>query len=223
MTKTVEKILTHGTQALNNTELVSLLLKSGGKSNSASKDIARKIVSYADVNLGGDLYAAEVRELAEINGVGYASAAAIVSAMELSKRINMQKMYNKRRIRSSEDVAKIFMEELRGEKRECFVAIFLNSKLEMESMETISIGNLDSAPVHPREVFRPAVRRGAAAIIVAHNHPSGDPTPSQQDIEVTERIRLASEVIGIKLLDHTIIGDGRFTSMKAEGYLGGAK
>ena len=99
------------------------------------------------------------------------------------------------------------------------MAINLNSKLRVESKSVVSIGNLDSAPVHPREVFGPAVRRGAAAVIVAHNHPSGDPTPSHQDVDVTMRLLDASKIIGIKLMDHVIVGNGRFTSMKAEGYL----
>ena len=99
------------------------------------------------------------------------------------------------------------------------MVINLNSKLQVESKSIVSIGNLDSAPVHPREVFAPAIRRGAAAVVVAHNHPSGDPTPSAQDIEVTRRLLEASNIIGIKLLDHVIVGQGRNISMKAEGYL----
>ena len=106
------------------------------------------------------------------------------------------------------------------EKREFFMALNLNSKLQVESKSIISIGNLDSAPVHPREVFGPAVRRGAAAVVVAHNHPSGDPTPSPQDIDVTRRLIRASEILGIRLLDHVIVGNGCFTSMKSEGYFG---
>ena len=94
----------------------------------------------------------------------------------------------------------------------------LNSKLQVESKSVISIGNLDSAPVHPREVFAPAVKRGSAAVIVAHNHPSGDATPSPQDIDVTKRLIKASEILGIRLLDHVIVGSGCFTSMKTEGY-----
>jgi DNA repair protein RadC len=104
------------------------------------------------------------------------------------------------------------------EKRELFMTINLNSKMQVESKSVISIGNLDSAPVHPREVFGPAIRRGAAAVVVAHNHPSGDPSPSPQDIEVTERLISASKILGIRLIDHVIVGSGCFTSMKSEGY-----
>ena len=112
------------------------------------------------------------------------------------------------------------MEEMMYEKREVFMTVNLDAKLRIQSKSVISIGNADSAPVHPREVFGPAIRRGSSAVVVAHNHPSGDPTPSAQDIEVTKRLIAASEIIGIKLLDHVIIGNGVFMSMKSEGWFG---
>ena len=156
-----------------------------------------------------------------IDGIGEAKACSIVAAIELSKRlISDHKGAVRVKIRDSRQVAEILMEEMMYEKREFFMTLNLNSKLQVESKSVISIGNLDSAPVHPREVFGPAVRRGAAAVVVAHNHPSGDPTPSPQDIDVTKRLIKASEILGIKLLDHVIIGNGCFTSMKSEGYFG---
>ena len=168
-----------------------------------------------------DAVAAEVKELTGIDGIGEAKACSIVAAIELSKRlISDHKGAVRVKIRDSRQVAEILMEEMMYEKREFFMTLNLNSKLQVESKSVISIGNLDSAPVHPREVFGPAVRRGAAAVVVAHNHPSGDPTPSPQDIDVTKRLIKASEILGIKLLDHVIIGNGCFTSMKSEGYFG---
>ena len=155
----------------------------------------------------------------KIGGIGEAKACSIVAAMELSKRLIADRQGSvKVRIRDSRQVAEILTEEMMGEKRELFMALNLNSKLQIESKSVISIGNLDSAPVHPREVFGPAIRRGAAAVVVAHNHPSGDPTPSVQDIDVTKRLIKASEILGIRLLDHVIVGNGCFTSMKSEGY-----
>jgi DNA repair protein RadC len=106
-----------------------------------------------------------------------------------------------------------------SEKRELFVSLHLNTKMQIESKHIVSIGCLDSAPVHPREVFRPAVRSGAAAVIVAHNHPSGDPEPSKEDKAVTERLLKASSVMGIKLLDHIIIGHGRYVSLRETGLI----
>ena len=214
-----EKMLYGGAGCLSNSELLALIIRTGTGEKSAIR-LADEVITYANDNTGG-LGAAEVRELTEIDGIGEAKACSIVAAMELSKRVISDRRGNVRvRLRDSRQVAEILMEEMMYEKREFFMALNLNSKLQVESKSIISIGNLDSAPVHPREVFGPAVRRGAAAVIVAHNHPSGDPSPSPEDIDVTKRLIKASEILGIKLLDHVIVGNGCFTSMKSEGYFG---
>ena len=214
-----EKMLYGGAGCLSNSELLALIIRTGTGEKSAIR-LADEVITYANDNTGG-LGAAEVRELTEIDGIGEAKACSIVAAMELSKRVISDRRGNVRvRLRDSRQVAEILMEEMMYEKREFFMALNLNSKLQVESNSIISIGNLDSAPVHPREVFGPAVRRGAAAVIVAHNHPSGDPSPSPEDIDVTKRLIKASEILGIKLLDHVIVGNGCFTSMKSEGYFG---
>ena len=214
-----EKMLYAGAGGLSNSELLALIIRTGTGDKSAVR-LADEVISYANDNTGG-LGSAEVKELTEIDGIGEAKACSIVAAMELSKRlISGQQGAVRIRIRDSRQVAEILMEEMMYEKREFFMTLNLNSKLQVESKSVISIGSLDSAPVHPREVFGPAVRRGAAAVVVAHNHPSGDPTPSPQDIDVTKRLIKASEILGIRLLDHVIVGNGCFTSMKSEGYFG---
>ena len=214
-----EKMLYGGPGCLSNSELLALIIRSGTDNKSAVR-LADEVISYTNENTGG-LGAAEVRELTEIDGIGEAKACSIVAAMELSKRmISDHQGALKVRIRDSRQVADILMDEMMYEKRELFMTLNLNSRLQVESKSIISIGSLDSAPVHPREVFGPAVRRGAAAVVVAHNHPSGDPTPSPQDIDVTKRLISASEILGIRLLDHVIVGNGCFTSMKSEGYFG---
>ncbi len=214
-----EKMLYAGAGGLSNSELLALIIRTGTGNKSAIR-LADEVISYASENTGG-LGAAEVRELTEIDGIGEAKACSIVAAMELSKRlISDHQRTIKVRIRDSRQVAEILMEEMMYEKREYFMTLNLNSKMQVESKSVISIGNLDSAPVHPREVFGPAVRRGAAAVVVAHNHPSGDPSPSPQDIDVTKRLIRASEILGIRLIDHVIVGNGCFTSMKSEGYFG---
>ena len=213
-----EKLLFGGARALSNSELLALIIRTGTGDKSAIR-LADEVIAYTSDNIG-ELGMAEVRELTEIDGIGEAKACSIVAAMELSKRLRSDRIARQRtRLGDSREVADMLMEELADEKREVFMAINLNSKLQVESKSIVSIGNLDSAPVHPREVFGPAVKRGAAAVVVAHNHPSGDPTPSFQDIEVTSRLVEASRIIGIKLMDHVIIGNGRFTSMRAEGYM----
>ena len=214
-----EKMLYGAAGGLSNSELLALIIRTGTGDKSAVR-LADEVISYANENTGG-LGAAEVRELTEIDGIGEAKACSIVAAIELSKRLISDHHGAVRvRIRDSRQVAEILMEEMMYEKREFFMTLNLNSKLQVESKSVISIGSLDSAPVHPREVFGPAVRRGSAAVIVAHNHPSGDPSPSPQDIDVTKRLIKASEILGIRLLDHVIVGNGCFTSMKSEGYFG---
>lgn len=212
-----EKMLYGGAGSLSNSELLALIIRTGTGDKSAVR-LADEVISYADGFAGG-LGAAEVRELTEIDGIGEAKACSIVAAIELSKRlISGHQGAVRPRLRDSAQVAELLLEEMMYEKRELFMTINLNSKMQVESKSVISIGNLDSAPVHPREVFGPAIRRGAAAVVVAHNHPSGDSSPSPQDIEVTERLISASKILGIRLIDHVIVGSGCFTSMKSEGY-----
>lgn len=214
-----EKMLYAGAGALSNSELLALIIRTGTEDKSAVR-LAEDVISHLH-DTAGDLSTAEVRELTEIAGIGNAKACSIVAAMELSKRMLSGRLgINRVRIRDSRQVADLLAEEMMTEKREFFMTLNLNTKLQVESKSVISIGNIDSAPVHPREVFGPAIRRGAAAVVVAHNHPSGDPTPSPQDIEVTKRLISASEILGIRLIDHVIVGDGSFISMKNEGYFG---
>ena len=212
-----EKLVYGGVSGLSNSELLALIIRTGTEDKSAVR-LADDVISYASENLGG-LGMAEVRELTKIGGIGDAKACSIVAAIELSKRLASDRNSAvKQSVCDSQQVANLLMEEMLYEKREIFMTLNLNSRLQVESKSVISIGSIDSAPVHPREVFGPAVRRGAAAVVAAHNHPSGDPTPSPEDIKVTKRLIKASEILGIKLLDHVIVGRGCFTSMKSEGY-----
>lgn len=214
-----EKMLYAGAGGLSNAELLALIIRTGTEEKSAVR-LAEDVISYV-YDAGGDLGAAEVRELTEIDGIGNAKACSIVAAMELSRRLVSGRCGSqKQRIRDSRQVADLLAQEMMNEKREFFMTLNLNTKMQVESKSVISIGSIDSAPVHPREVFGPAIRRGAAAVVVAHNHPSGDPSPSPQDIEVTRRLIKASEILGIRLIDHVIVGNGSFTSMKNEGYFG---
>jgi len=126
---------------------------------------------------------------------------------------------DKPNIKSPEDAAALVMEEMRHYDKEYFCALLLNTKNQVLARETISIGTLNYSATHPRELFKAAIRRSAAGIIVVHNHPSGDPEPSRQDIEVTDRLIEAGKIIGIEVLDHLVIGDNRFVSLKANGLI----
>ncbi|OMD43039.1 RadC family protein [Paenibacillus odorifer] len=157
-------------------------------------------------------------ELLTIKGIGKSKARQIISALQLARILNApaQQVYT---IRSPKDAADLMMPELTYLQREHFVLIFLNTKNRVIGKETIAIGSLDSAIVHPREVFKAAVKRSSAAIIAIHNHPSGDPTPSREDIALTERLVNAGEIIGVQLLDHLIIANENYCSMKERGLM----
>lgn len=207
-----ETMTAYGTSALSNAELLAIMV-------GITEDQARGLLEYASENAGG-LGRMEVRELMEADGIGGGKAAAIVAGLELFRRIAEDEASKAReRVRDSQKIAEIVTEMTRFDEREHFIAFCLDSKLNIKSRHVISIGNVDSSPVHPREVFNPAIRNSASAVIVAHNHPSGDATPSAQDIEVTKRLKDAADIIGIKLLDHVVVGKGQFTSLKSEGYL----
>ena len=212
-----EKLLYAGAGALSDSELLALIIRTGTSEMSAVQ-LAEEVISYASANIG-NLGRADPKELIEIHGIGTAKACSIIAAMELSKRLMSGQVMDGGRIANSEDISRFLLRDMLHEKREMFVSIHLDSRQRIESRHIVSIGSLDAAPVHPREVFAQAVKRGAAAVIVAHNHPSGDPTPSPQDIAVTRRLSEASPIIGISLLDHLIIGNGKCLSLRDEGYL----
>ena len=128
-------------------------------------------------------------------------------------------LYQTRQILSPKDAYEMIKEQLEGLDREQFIIACLNTKNEPTNITVVSVGSLNKAIVHPREVFKTAILSNAASIMAFHNHPSGETTPSQQDIQLTNRLYQAGELLGIKLLDHLIIGDGRFTSLKEKGYL----
>lgn len=158
-------------------------------------------------------------ELMKVKGVGSVRARQIKACYELARRLEMNRAANIHTIKSPQDVANLAMHDMCYLKKEVFRIILLNTKNYVISIEDISVGSLNSSIVHPREVFSPAVKRSASGIIALHNHPSGDPTESQEDRDTTIRLAQAGDVIGIKLLDHVIIGDGRFVSLKERGII----
>lgn len=166
-----------------------------------------------------DIATATPYELKQIKGVGDKKALSVCALVELTKRLKHEYKSTAPRITDCTDVVEFVADDYIGEKREILIALLLNVKGEVESKEIISIGELSATNIHPREVFSPAIRKGAAAIIITHNHPSGDPTPSNEDIVATHRIIEAGRILGIKLLDHIVIGNGTYTSLKVEGII----
>ncbi|WP_163526480.1 RadC family protein [Halobacillus ihumii] len=211
-----ERLIELGAGQLSNQELLAILLGSGTKQESVTSLAQRLLIHFEGVILLKD---ATIEELTAIRGIGAAKAVLILSAIELGRRIQQMKPVERYIIRSPEDGADFVMEEMRELKQEHFIVLFLNTKNQVLHRQTIFIGSLNASIVHPREVFKEAVKRSAASIICAHNHPSGDPTPSQEDIQVTRRLQECGKMIGIELLDHLVIGDRKFISLKEKGYL----
>ncbi|MGP4108421.1 RadC family protein [Virgibacillus sp. L01] len=211
-----ERLLKLGSSHLSNQELLAILLGSGTREESVMTLSNRVLMHFEGLNLLKD---ATIEELTAIKGIGEAKGVLLLSAMELGRRMNQYKPNERYIIRSPEDGADYVMEEMRNLNQEHFVVLFLNTKNQIIHRQTIFIGSLNASIVHPREVYREAVKRSAASIICAHNHPSGDPAPSQEDIHVTRRLVESGKMIGIELLDHLVIGDRKFVSLKEKGYL----
>lgn len=159
-----------------------------------------------------------LEELKDQKGIGLAKAAQIKAAIELGRRLRIFRP-ERPLIHTPADAAHLLMDEMRYLDREHFRTISLNTKNRVLAIDNVAVGSLNSSFVHPREVFKGPVRRSAAAVILVHNHPSGDPSPSLEDIQVTRRLVEAGKILGIEVLDHLILGDGSFVSMKEKGLL----
>ncbi len=211
-----EKMIKFGADRVSNAELLAIIIRTGSRRDSAIA-LAEKILSKAESLR--ELPLLTVEELMELNGVGLAKGVQIKAALELGRRMASSIRQEIKGVSSPKDVAEYLMEEMRYYQKEYFKVILLNTKNQIISTELISIGSLNSSIVHPREIFSVAVKKVSAAVILVHNHPSGDPTPSREDIEVTKRIVQAGEIIGISVLDHMIIGEGRYYSFREGGLI----
>ncbi|WP_034301654.1 RadC family protein [Bacillus cihuensis] len=211
-----ERFIQTGPQSLSNQELLAILLRTGTKEESVLQLANRLISTFEGLRM---LIDASIDEITAIKGIGEAKAIQILAAVELGKRITQLNYPDRYVIRSPEDGANYCMEEMRFLTQEHFITLYLNTKNQVLHKQTIFIGSLNASIVHPREVYKEAFRRSAASIICLHNHPSGDPSPSREDIEVTKRLVECGKIIGIELLDHIIIGEHKFVSLKEKGYL----
>ncbi|RHW40635.1 JAB domain-containing protein [Neobacillus notoginsengisoli] len=211
-----ERFIAGGPASLSNHELIALLLRTGTKDESVLQLSNRLLSHFEGLRL---LKAASLEEITAIKGIGKAKAIQLMAALELGSRVANLTNNERYVIRSPEDGANYVMNEMRFLSQEHFVCLYLNTKNQVLHKQTIFIGSLNASIVHPREVFKEAFRRSAASIICLHNHPSGDPTPSREDIEVTKRLAECGKIIGIDVLDHLIIGENKFISLKEKGYL----
>lgn len=208
-----EKALKNGVGALSDAELIALIIRTG-RQNSSSISLAEEVLSICDEGLFS-MGSFDTEDLLKIDGIGPGKASTLMAAVELGKRIAASRKPEKYVADDPDAIAGMFMENLRYEQKEYFKSVIVNTKSEVVSVDNVSVGELSRTLVHPREVFSRAIRKSAYGVIFVHNHPSGDPTPSEEDIVTTERLVEGGDILGIKVLDHLIIGDGRYESMRA--------
>lgn len=211
-----ERLLNNGPTHLSDGELLAILINTGRKGFS-SLDIANELLK--SVESLKQLKALSINDLNKVKGIGLYKALILKAAFELGERMHSGSLDEKIQITSPQDVANFMMGKMEHLTQEKFIVLFLNSKNVVIKQKTIFIGTLNSSIVHPREIFSEAIKCASNAIVVLHNHPSGDTTPSKEDISATNRLRECGEILGIDLLDHIIIGDHTYMSMVEDGYL----
>jgi len=206
-----ERFLKYGPEALSDAELFAIILRTGTRNENVI-DMSQRLIKEYGLR---DLFDCSIIELQKIKGIGPSKGMQILAMSELGKRyIQSKKPITK--ITSAEDVFYLFHERLKNEKQEHFFVVMLNTKNTIIGEQLVSKGTLDSAILHPREIFKPAIKNSTSKIIIVHNHPSGDPMPSQEDIDITHRLIKIGDELGIKVLDHVIVGDGKWWSWMEE-------
>ncbi len=209
-----ERAERYGDTALETHEWLALLL---GRGSGEEPSWAARMLGACDLV---ELSRLGTAELVARFGLRPPAAARVVAAFALARRLERARRPARPSMRTPERVVAEVGAELRGLERECFLALLLDGKHKLKKRELVSTGTLTTSLVHPREVFRPAVRESAAAVIVVHNHPSGDPEPSREDLEVTRRLSDAGRLLGVPLLDHVVVGEGSFVSIRSRMELG---
>lgn len=213
-----EKLLAKGSHSLSETELLAIILRNGNASTGESAiDHARLLLNQFGGLKGID--DASVSEICLVKGIGPAKVAQLKACLEIGKRIGSQKWETGQPLHSAEDVFHHFRESLGREKHEQFYVVLLNNKNRKIREVKVSEGSLTASLVHPREVYNPVIRESAAAVIFVHNHPSGDPAPSPEDIDITKRLKEVGDVMGVRVLDHVVIGHDRYFSFNEKGML----
>lgn len=213
-----EKLLALGAEQLTDAELLALIIRTGDSgSKQSAVDLARGLLCrFGSLR---QLSTAGIAELCQQPGIGPAKAAEVQALFQIARRFADSRLQPGQAYRSSRDAFAHFHERLCDYRKEVFLALLLDSKNRLIREVQISEGSLNSSIVHPREVFAPVLRESASAVLFIHNHPSGDPTPSREDVEITERLKHVGEIMGVRVLDHIIIGNGEYTSLADRGML----
>jgi len=210
-----ERLIKNGASALSDSELLAIILRTGSKQENVI-NLSQRILGEYNIK---QLSQINITLLMKVHGIKESKAAQILACFEIARRLESFNSVEKPKISSPEDVYRRLFPRMREQKKEMFIELCLDTKNHILKEEVISVGSLNANVVHPREVFKLALTESAAHIIVAHNHPSGDPTPSREDIEITKKLVETGNIMGITVLDHVIIGDGRHFSLKEAGYI----
>ncbi len=210
-----ERLQKFGVEALSAQEILALILGRGIAGESVMVTVQRLLSQFG--NLRG-IASASVEEMSQVKGVGVAKASQIKAAFELANRLESYSEASKKPVvKTPDEVVNLVRGRLKGKKKEHFLALLLDTRNQLIKVSEISIGSLDTSIVHPREVFKEAISASAASVIFVHNHPSGDPEASEDDIKLTKRLAEAGEIVGIEVLDHIISTDKKYLSLKREG------
>lgn len=210
-----ERLQKFGVEALSAQEILAILLGRGIAGESVMITAQRLLSQFSDLS---GIAGASIEELSQVKGIGLAKACQIKAAFELTNRLeDYSAAGDKPLVKTPDDVVGVMRSRLRGKKKEHFLALLLDTRSRLIKVSEISIGSLDTSIAHPREVFKEAISASAASVIFAHNHPSGDPEASEDDIKLTKRLASAGEIIGIDVLDHIIICDKKYLSLKRDG------
>ena len=215
-----EKCEQYGAEHLTDVELLAVLLRTGTKGEN-SIQLAQKIL-HPEFGQEGilNIHHWSMQQLLQVKGIGRVKAIQILCLAELTKRLAKAEAARGLDFSSPDTIAQYYMEDMRHKKKEVMKLLLLNTKSRLIAENDVSTGTVNMALVSPRELFVEALQKSAVSIILLHNHPSGDPTPSREDLQITQRVRQAGDLIGVELLDHIIIGDNRYISLREIGFFG---
>lgn len=209
-----EKFLKYGGRTMSDAELLAIIIKSGTRGETAVQVAQRVLKECTDDGTGFSLDKISISKLKKIKGIGEVKALQLKAVFEISKRLNSRNGSKKTYVKSPKNVSELLMGELRYEKQEQIKVLALDIKCALIKCETIALGGLNQVSILPREIFRTPIEFGAANIILVHNHPSGDATPSNEDVDFTKAVMNIGEILGIPVLDHIVIGNGTYVSMR---------
>lgn len=214
-----EKLEKNGVESLSDAELIAVLIRNGSP-HKTSVGLATEVLNLHPVYKGlMGLHYLSDKELQRIDGIGKVKAAQLLCAAEISNRMTRQRKPENERFDSPGTVAGYFMEEMRTKENENTIVVFLDNRCRLIRHEVLFVGSVSASMANPREILKRALQYDASCLILLHNHPSGDPTPSSADIALSERMKAAGELIGIRFLDHIILGDCQYVSLKQRGHI----